>query len=64
MLHTHQYVLKGDYTSIQLKSYPIHNKDRTTPGSLLGNHYQYSILSEIVTVLPATGKIWGAQINI
>lgn len=60
MLHTHQYILKGDYTNIQVKSYQTHNEDRTTSGSLLGNHYQYSILSKTVIVLPATGNIRGA----
>lgn len=34
-----------------------YNEDTTTPGSLLGYHYQHTILSKVVTVLPATRKV-------
>lgn len=57
MLHTHQYFLKGGYINLHIKSYQTHNEGRTTPGSLWGYHDQYTILSEMVTVFPATGKI-------
>jgi len=62
MPYVHQYILKGDYTNIQVKSYQTDNDSRTTPSSLLGYYYEYTILT--VTVLPATGKIWGGYIKI
>lgn len=63
MLHTHQYILKGGCINIQVKSYPTHNEGRTTPSSLLGYHYQYTILSKMITVLPITGKIRGVGLK-